>query len=121
MHLDANHLYGGAMSEKLLCSDFTWSDDITHAEDVLKSDNGDYVYFLEVDLGYPKELHDLYADYPLAPENLQVSADMVSNFGKQIYCHYHDGKPCRDENIKKTHSKCSRQTKICCTHSQSKI
>ena len=56
---------------------------------------------LEVDLEYPIELHDLHAHYPLAPENLKVSADMVSDFSKQIYSHYHDEKPCRDENIKK--------------------
>ena len=71
------------------------------ADDVLKYDNGDHGYFLEVDLAYAAELHDSHVDYPLAFENLKVSADMVSDFSKQIYSHYHDEKPCRDENIKK--------------------
>ena len=39
---------------------------------------------LEVDLEYPKELHDKHNDYPLAPEQLPVSNDMLSNYCKQI-------------------------------------
>ena len=72
MYLDTNNLYGGAMSEKLPCSEFHWSDDRNNADDVLKYDNGDHGYFLEVDLEYPIELHDLHSDYPLAPENVSI-------------------------------------------------
>lgn len=45
----------------------------------------------------PKELHDLHCDYPFAPENMSVSADMVSEFSKSIYKHYHNGKYVVDE------------------------
>ena len=100
-YLDANNLYGGGMSEQLPSSDFEWSGDIQTAEDVLKYDNGDNGYILDVDLHYPKDFHDLHADYPLAPENLKVSADMVSDFSKDIYMQYHEGKPVKDENGKK--------------------
>ena len=34
-------------------------------------------YFLEVDLVYPHELHELHNDYPLAPGKLAVSCDML--------------------------------------------
>ena len=39
---------------------------------------------LEVDLKYPKELHDLHNDYPLAPEKIKVSKDMLSNYCSQV-------------------------------------
>ena len=87
--------------KKIPCAEFEWSNDIRNTEDVMKYDNGEHGYFLEVDLGYPIELHDLHSDYPLAPEILKVSADMVSDFSKRIYSHYHDGKPFKEETVKK--------------------
>ena len=41
-------------------------------------------YSLEVDLKYPDELHELHNDYPLAPEKLAVSSDMLSKYCKKI-------------------------------------
>ena len=41
-------------------------------------------YFLEVDLEYPDELHELHNDYPLAPEKLAVSSDMLSKYLKKL-------------------------------------
>ena len=41
-------------------------------------------YLLEVDLKYPDELHELYNDYLLSPEELAVSSDMLSIYCKQI-------------------------------------
>ena len=41
-------------------------------------------YFLEVDLEYPDELNELHNDYPLAPEKLVVSSDMLSKYCKEI-------------------------------------
>ena len=41
-------------------------------------------YFLEVDLEYPEELHELHNDFPLAPEKLAVSSDMLSKYCKKI-------------------------------------
>ena len=41
-------------------------------------------HFLEVDLEYPDELHELHNDYLLAPEKLAVSSDMLSKYCKRI-------------------------------------
>ena len=41
-------------------------------------------YFLDVELEYYDELHELHNDYPLAPEKLAVSSDMLSNYCKKI-------------------------------------
>ena len=41
-------------------------------------------YFLEVNLEYLDELHELHNDYPLPPEKLGVSSDMLSNYCNKI-------------------------------------
>ena len=37
-------------------------------------------HILEVDLKYPGELHYLHNDYPLAPEKLEITDDMLSKY-----------------------------------------
>ena len=37
-------------------------------------------YILEVDLDYLNELHELHNDYPLAPEKLEISHDVLSEY-----------------------------------------
>ena len=66
-YLDANNLYGWAMSKPLPTHGFKW----------MKTSEletwGFHSCILEVDLEYPKELHDLHNDYPLAPEQIKVN------------------------------------------------
>ena len=71
MYLDANNLYGTAMSMKLPTSGFKWMNkyELNHWEK--------YPCILEVDLEYPKELHDLHNDYPLAPERIMMCKNKV--------------------------------------------
>ena len=90
LYLDANNLYGWAMSQPLPHSGFTW---IT--EDEWKGINWRTLdedspvgYILEVDLQYPQELHELHNDYPLAPERVDVQFEMVSSKQVEISRHY---------------------------------
>ena len=48
------------------------------------NDNSSVGYFLEVVLEYPSELHDSHNDYPLAPEKLEISFDMLSRYCPDI-------------------------------------
>ena len=41
-------------------------------------------YLLEGDLQHPDKLHELHNDYPLPPEKLAASSDMLSNYCKKI-------------------------------------
>ena len=50
MYLDATNLYGWTMSQKLPVNDFKWVN-----------------YFLEIDVEYPKNLHNLHSDLPFLP------------------------------------------------------
>ena len=93
MYLDANNLYGWAMSEYLPVDGFRWlSDNEIKQMDVDGiTDNNDKGYILEVDLEYPTELHDLHNDYPLAPENIKISDDMLSKYCKSLKKKFHLG------------------------------
>ena len=56
---------------------------------------------MDVDLEYPKELHDKHIDYPLAPQIMSVTSDMLSDCQKEIYKSYHENKEVKDEQTKK--------------------
>ena len=86
MYLDANNLYGWAMSQYLPTGGFKWLsekqiDNIDLAEYKEDSNKG---LILEVDLAYPEELHHLHNDYPLAPEKVKVTENMLSGYCKNI-------------------------------------
>ena len=86
MYLDANNLYGWAMSQYLPTGGFRWLkqkeiDKINLAKYKEDSKKG---LILEVDLDYPEDLHDLHNDYPLAPEKIKTTEDMLSEYSKEI-------------------------------------
>ena len=81
-YLDANNLYGWAMSQYLPYSAFKWLDQKEISKFCLNSisENSFVGYILEVDLEYPSELHDLHNDYPLAPEKHEFIQNMLSKY-----------------------------------------
>ena len=77
-YLGANNLYGWAMSKKLPVNSFKWLDsDNIHEinEDFIKNydENNDKGYILELDVKYPKRLHELHSDLPFLSERMEVS------------------------------------------------
>ena len=77
-YLDANNLYGYAMSQKLLVGSLKWIE----KDDLLKFDenyikkydeNSDIGYIFEADIDYPKSLHKLHSDLPLLPERMKIN------------------------------------------------
>jgi hypothetical protein len=78
-YLDANNLYGWAMIQQLPESNFNFVD--KELSEILSTDDDDnHGYIVEVDLHYPKELHDLHNDYPLAPEQMIVNDNDLSAY-----------------------------------------
>ena len=92
-YLDANNLYGWAMSKKLPVNGFKWldSDKINEIiEDFIKNydENNDKGYILEVDVKYLKRLHELHSDLPFLSERMEVNKckKLVCNlFNKKKY------------------------------------
>ena len=85
MYLDANNIYGWAMSQYLPTGGVRWMtqkqiDKIDLAKYKEDSEKG---LILEVDLEYPEGLHNLHNDYPLAPEKVKVTEDMLSDYCKK--------------------------------------
>ena len=66
-----------------------------------------YSCILEVDLEYPKSLHDLHNDYPLAPEQVEVNKikKLIPNLGdkKKYVIHYENLKQYLNLGLKLTH------------------
>ena len=90
MYLDANNLYGWAMSQYLPTGGFTWmTEKQINKTDLAKyKEDSNKGLILEVDLEYPKSLHETHDDYPLGPEKVKVTEDMLSDDCKKIATKY---------------------------------
>ena len=74
-YLDANNLYGWAMSQKLPVNNFKWFEDTSKInEEFIKNynENNKKGYILEVDVKYPKRLHDSHSDLPFLPKRMKI-------------------------------------------------
>ena len=88
LYVDANNLYGWAMSQYLPTGGFEWIE-VSENEDwtdfILKQkDEQEEGYFLEVDLEYPEDLHDLHDTYPCAPERFKIEEKYLSKYQKKL-------------------------------------
>ena len=88
-YLDANNLYRWAMSQKLPVNKFKWIEDTSQInEDFIKNyyENSKKGYILEVDVKYPKKLHDLHSDLPFLPKTIKIDKC------KKLVCDLHNKK-----------------------------
>ena len=81
-----NNLYGCAMRQYLPISNFKCLKNIHKIEQKLMNikNNSSTGYVLEVDLEYPKKLHDIHNDYPLALEKIKILKEWLSKYCLKI-------------------------------------
>ena len=74
-HLDANNLHGWAMSQKLPVNGFKWIKNTSKIDQkFIKNydEDSDKGYIFEVDVKYPRRLHDLHGDSPFLPKSIYI-------------------------------------------------
>ena len=93
IYLDANNLYGWAMSQPLPTHGFRFlqHDEIEAlAVEVGElSDDADDGYRFEVDLSYPQHLNDAHGDYPLAPSRWRLVVICIHPLSRQSFHRLH--------------------------------
>jgi len=103
-YLDVNNLYGWAMSLPLPVRGFKRMTDLKNWREF--SDQEGRGCILEVDLEYPKKLHDLHNEYPLAPERIEINKveKLIPNFSekKKYVLHHKNLKQYLDLGLKLT-------------------
>ena len=87
IYLEANNLYGWAMSQSLPTHGFRFlqQDEISALKLQELSDDAEDGYIFEVVLHYPTHLHDHHADNPLAPESLVIDRSMYSSTQQAVF------------------------------------
>ena len=85
--VDANNLYGDAISFKLHCKAFKWcsTEEIRYLEEQLREIPDDNIgYTLKVSLNYPKELHYKHNYYPFFPIHKNIKNEDLSPYQKKL-------------------------------------
>ena len=97
MEVDANNLYGWAMSQPMPDGYFEWLSDaecremeqrlinVVERKEIFDQNRS---YILEVDLNYPEELHERDDDYPMAPELMTIEPEITSEKQHELRAQY---------------------------------
>ena len=72
------------MSEYLPYKGFKWLKNVDEIDVISINKKSRVGYLLEFDLEYSDKLPELHNDYPLAPEKLAISSDMLSKYCKKL-------------------------------------
>lgn len=86
IYLDANNLYGWAMSSHLPYKNFNWNNDDWNKEKIMKlDDKGKKGYLFSVSLKLPDDKHDYFNNYPLCPENISIQKNELNEWQQENY------------------------------------
>jgi hypothetical protein len=84
LYVDANNLYGLAICQHLPYSDIKSTNDIL-IDDVLNTpDDSDIGYMVELDLSFPKEIHELLTQFVPCPENLKPTKEWFNEYQQEV-------------------------------------
>ena len=74
-YYDANSLYVWAMTKKLPVDCFEWEKPSKVTSDFIKNydEKASTGYVFDVDIDYPKNLHDLHSDLPFLPQRIKIN------------------------------------------------
>ena len=89
MYLDANNLYGWAMSQRLPINGFDWMEQSSEFDErFIKNydENNDKGYILKVEVEYSKKLFNLHCDLSFLPEEKKIEKC------KKLACNIHNKK-----------------------------
>ncbi|KYM93403.1 hypothetical protein ALC62_15993 [Cyphomyrmex costatus] len=108
MYYDVNNLYGWAMCQPLPHVDFAWVDDEQNFDYTVVALDSPTGYILEVDLEYPRRLHDAHADLPFCPTRAKPPGKrdyklLATVSDKQRYVvHYRNLQQCTRQGLRVT-------------------
>ena len=109
-YLDANNLYGWAMTQKHPTHGFKWINvDKPSVLKLLEKKDTNQSFIFEVDLDYPSSLWKSHNDYPFAPEKVKIdkTEELICSFlpKKHYVLHYKNLKQYLQEGmiLKKVH------------------
>ena len=91
LYIDANNLYGWAMSQYLPTSEFEKLDfpEEYELEQIVEDlrfipDNNEYGYFIECDLEYPAEIKEKTENFPLCPYQTKADPNLFSEYMNSV-------------------------------------
>ena len=81
---DVTSLYARTMQKMMPIGDYEWNTSITLQEVLATPADASVGFFVEVDLLYPKHLHDKHNGLPLAPEKRQILPAWLSVYARSF-------------------------------------
>ena len=103
-YLDANSLYSWAMTQNLPYGGFKWIESSEFIIDNVRVDS-EVGHILEVDLEYPRGVHNEHNEYPLCCEHTLINNEDLSPYAREIAEKHNLGKPTTSKLVSNLNNK----------------